>query len=134
MKTRRLGCKSPSPPCDSKQSIIFLSLSFLICKVEIKQLPHIVALRIKGDKVCRVRFERHLNERRGACGEEYFQPRSPVQWPQTEKKHPYFRYSKPSAWPQAPAPYREGVGIKSLARPVCQALCGLWKGLGDKSR
>lgn len=67
MKTRRLGYKSPSPPCDSEQSKIFLSLSFLICKVEIKQLPHMAALGIKGDKVRRVGFEHHLNEGMGAC-------------------------------------------------------------------
>jgi len=72
-----------------------------------------------------VRFEQHLNEGIGACGEVHFQPRNPVQWPQIEKNHPYFRYSKPSALPRAPAPYREGVPIKSLARPVFQALWGV---------
>lgn len=127
MKTRRLGYKSPNPLHDSEQSIIFLSLSFFICKVEIKQLPHLVALRIKGDKVCRVRFEQHLNEGIGVCGEVHFQPRNPVQWLQIEKNHPYFRYSKPSALPREPAPYKEGVPIKSLAHPVCQVLCGVWK-------
>lgn len=74
-----------TPSVTLSKSIIFLSLFFLICEVEIKQLTHMVAFRIKGDKACRVGFEQHLNECIGVCsavakGERHFQQRKPVQW------------------------------------------------------
>ena len=35
--------------------------------MEIKWLSHMLALRTKADKVCKVRFEQHLNGCLGVC-------------------------------------------------------------------
>jgi len=40
---------------------------FLICKVEIKYLPHMVALRINRDKLCKAGFEQHPSRQTGGC-------------------------------------------------------------------
>lgn len=66
------GMKMAGPSCKSQDTIMYtepvLNLCeplFLICKVEIKYLPHMVALRIKRDKLCKAGFEQHLSRQTG---------------------------------------------------------------------
>lgn len=57
------GSKMTGPSCKSQDTIMYteplLNLCeplFLICKVEIKYSPHMVALRIRSDKLCKAGF------------------------------------------------------------------------------
>lgn len=68
------GSKMTGPSHKSQDTIMYtepvLNLCeplFLICKVEIKYSPHMVALRIRSDKLCKAGFGQPLSRRTGVC-------------------------------------------------------------------
>lgn len=68
------GSKMTGPSHKSQDTIMYtepvLNLCeplFFICKVEIKYSPHMVALRIRSDKLCKAGFGQPLSRRTGVC-------------------------------------------------------------------